>query len=134
MFSKIMAIFMCIISSLPAPLSQFFSEATLKYELSQGFYESPYIVRPLEDVTVNGISVDEYVIVIPENDNVLYRYAAETLNKELHKACGKSIPVENDGDKKTFIINEMLYDTDLFSLKVENGNVYISGSSSVGIS
>ena len=55
MVAKIIAIIMCMASFLPAPFTQFFSEMELKYELSQGNYESPYIVRPLEDVTVETL-------------------------------------------------------------------------------
>lgn len=135
MFSKIIAIIMCIVSVLPAPLSQFFSEMELKYELSQGNFESPYIVRPLNDITVNGVSVDEYIIVTPDcEDGTLYSNAAQTLQNEFYKACGKKIDVAENSTKKAFIISENLNITDSFSLKVENGNVYITGSSHVGIS
>ncbi len=135
MFSQIIAVMMCIISLLPAPLSQLFSEVTLKYELSQGNYESPYIIRPLADITVNGISVDEYVIVTPDTtEGSLYFNAAETLNKEFHKACGKDIAVVENSYDKAFVINENLSDADIFSIKVENGVVYITGSSDIGIS
>ncbi len=135
MFSQIIAVFMCIVSMLPAPLSQFFSESVLKYELSQGNYESPYIVRPLSDITVNGVSVDEYIIVTPDSaEDSLYFNAAKTLNNEFHKACGKEIAITEDAADKCFIISEALTDTDSFSLKVENGNVYITGSTKTGIS
>lgn len=134
MCSKIIAIIMCLASFLPAPFTQFFSEMELKYELSQGNYESPYIIRPLEDITVNGVSVDNYVIVIPEGENALFANAAQTFNNELHKACGKEIAVTENAVEKAFIINATLNDSASFSLKVENGNVYITGSSIVGIS
>lgn len=134
MIAKIIAIIMCMASFLPAPFTQFFSEMELKYELSQGNYESPYIVRPLEDVTVNGVSVDGYVIVIPDDDNALYVNAAHTLNNELNKACGKKLSVTENTAEKAFVINAQLNNSDRFSLKVENGNVYITGGSTVGIS
>ena len=134
MVAKIIAIIMCMASFLPAEFTLFFSEMELKYELSQGNYESPYIVRPLEDVTVNGESVDGYVIVIPDDNNALYVNAAETLNKELHKACGKKLNVTENAGEKAFVINAQLNNSALFSINVENGNVYITGSSTVGIS
>ena len=134
MVAKIIAIIMCMASLLPAEFTLFFSEMELKYELSQGNYESPYIVRPLEDVSVNGESVDGYVIVIPDDNNALYVNAAETLNKELHKACGKKLSVTENATEKAFVINTQLNNSDLFSIKVENSNVYITGSSTVGIS
>ncbi len=135
MFSQIIAVFMCIVSCLPAPLAQFFSESVLKYELSQGNYESPYIVRPLEEITVNGVSIDEYCIVIPDRtEDSLYFNAAETLNNEIHKACGKEIAITQAAAEKCFIISEALSDTDSFSLRVENGNIYITGSTKTGIS
>ena len=135
MFSQIMAIFMCIISMLPAPLSQLFSEAELKYELSKGSYESPYIVRPLEDITVNGISVDEYIVVVPDmTDGSIYSLAAEALSKEFHKATGKDIAKTESASDKAFVINEELNASDIFTIKVENGTVYITGSENVGIS
>ncbi|MBE6716686.1 MAG: hypothetical protein E7573_07175 [Ruminococcaceae bacterium] len=135
MFSQIIAVFMCIVSCLPAPLSQFFSESVLKYELSQGSYESPYIVRPLDGITVNGVSIDEYCVVTPDSTEAsLYFNAAKTLNNEFHKACGKEIAITETAAEKSFIISTALSDTDSFNLRVENGNVYITGSTKTGIS
>lgn len=62
MFSRIIAVIMCIFSVFSAPFSQFFTKAELKNELAKGSYESPYIVRPLNGITVNGISLDEYSV------------------------------------------------------------------------
>ena len=76
MFSRIIAVLMSIVSVLTAPFSLLFSEAELKAELARGNYESPYIVRPLDGITVNGISVDEYCVITPEGDeNGLYAAA-----------------------------------------------------------
>lgn len=132
MFSRIVAVIMCIVSAFTAPFSQLLSKAELKTELAKGCYESPYIVRPLNEITVNGVAVDEYSVAAPQG--TLYSNAAETLCNELYKACGKRIAVAENAASKAFIINEMLNDTDFFSLKVENGNVYITGSSKAGIS
>lgn len=135
MFSRIIAVIMCIISVFTASFSQFFSELELKNELAKGNYESPYIIRPLDGITVNGVSVDEYSVVTPDCENgTLYSNAAQTLCDELYKACGKKIAAAENADQKAFIINEALNDTDSFSLKVENGNIYITGSSGAGIS
>lgn len=122
---------MCVVSVFTTPFSLLFSEAELKIELAKGNYESPYIVRPLDEITVNGVSIDEYSVVSPQGD--LYSNAAETLCDEFYKACGKRID-SSDSEEKAFIINETLNNTDSFSLKVKNGNVYISGSSGAGIS
>ena len=132
MFSKIIAVIMSIVSVFSIPFSQFISKTELRTELAKGNYESPYIVRPLDSITVNGISVEEYSIVSAIGD--LYSNAAKTLCDEIYKACGQIISVAENIDKKAFIINESLNDTDIFSLKVENGNVYITGSSKSGIS
>lgn len=132
MFSKITAIIMSIFSFLSAPFSQLFSEIELKSELAKGNFESPYIVRPLEKITVNGVSIDEYGVIVPEGD--LYTYAAETLINELYKACGIKIDTSESTTEKSFIINEALNETDSFSLRVENGSIYISGSKGTGIS
>ena len=132
MFAKITAILMSIFSLLSAPFSQLFSGIELKAELAKGNYESPYILRPLDGITVNGVSIDEYCVVAPEGD--LYTFAAETLINELYKACGVKIAVNNGATEKAFIINETLKEDDSFSLSVENGNVYISGSKCTGIS
>lgn len=132
MFSKIIAVIMSILSVFTAPISQFFSEAELKIELSKGGYESPYIVRPLEDITVNGVSVDEYSVVAP--NGTLYSNAAQALCDKIYKACGKKIATSENTAEKAFIINEGLNNTDLFSLRVENGNIYITGCSRAGIS
>lgn len=132
MLSRIIAVVMCIVTAFAAPFSQLFSEAELKRELAKGNYESPYIVRPLDGITVNGISVDEYSVVSAEG--ALYSNAAQTLCNEIYKACGKRITAAEKAERKAFIIEEALNDTDSFSLKVENGNVYIKGSRGAGIS
>ncbi len=132
MFSHIIAFIMCIVSVFTAPFSQLFSELELKNELTKGNYESPYIVRPLNGITVNGVSLDEYSVIAPQG--TLYSSAAQTLCDEFYKACGKKIAVAESAAQNAFIINAVLNDTDSFSLKVENGIVYITGSSGAGIS
>ncbi len=132
MFSRIFAVIMCIISFFTTPFSQISYKTDLKKELSKGNFESPYIVRPLSDITVNGVSVDEYSIITP--DGVLYSNAEETLCDEFYKACGKKMGTTEKATENSFIIDETLHDTDTFSLKVENGNVYIKGSVTAGIS
>ncbi len=132
MFSRIISALMVVISFLTAPFSQAFSKIELKNELAKGNYESPYIVRPFEEITVNGVSVDEYSVVAP--DGILYENAAETLCDELYKACGVKLDVTDKADSKSFIINETINDTDSFNLNVEDDKVYITGSSTVGIS
>lgn len=134
MFARVFALIMSIISFFTAPFSQTFSKWELKRDLSKGGYESPYIVRALEDITVNGISVEDYTVVIPDAGGELYQKAAETLCDKLYEACGKEISVSQKAEDKAFIINEKLNDTDVFNLKVENGKVYITGSSEAGIS
>lgn len=131
MLSRIIAVFMSIISVFTAMFSQVISGAEFKNEISKGNYESPYIVRPLEDVTVNGVSIDEYTVFAP--DGALYENAADTLIDELYKACGKKI-AETSATSKAFIINEDLNETADFSLEVKNGNVVITGSAVTGIS
>lgn len=131
MLSRIIAFMMCIVSFFTAPFSLLFSEAELKIQLAKGSYESPYIVRPLEEITVNGVSLDGYSVVSPEG--TLYSNAAQTLCNEIYKACGRKIAA-SESSSKAFIINETLNDEDIFSLKVENGNIYITGCSGAGIS
>ena len=131
MFTKIIAIIMSVFSALSAPFAQLFSEPKLKSELAKGSYESPFIVRPLDEITVNGEAVEEYGIIVP--DGALYEYAAETLCNEIYKSCGIKIKAVENAEK-AFVINETLSENDSFSLKVENGNIYITGSSKVGIS
>ena len=135
MFTKIIAIIMSVFSALSAPFAQLFSEPKLKSELAKGSYESPYIlrfiVRPLDEITVNGKAVEEYGIIVP--DGALYENAADTLCDEIYKACGIKIKTAENAEK-AFVINETLSENDSFSLKVENGNIYITGSSKVGIS
>ena len=132
MFSRIIAVILSIFSVFTAPFSQLFSEIELKSELSKGNYESPYVVRPLEEITVNGTSLDEYCVISPDGE--LYSNAAKTLCNELYKTCGKSIKTAKASDEKAFVIDETLNNSNIFSLKVQNGNVYIKGSSEVGIS
>ncbi len=129
--SRIIAVIMSIFSVFSGLFSQFFSEIELKNELAKGNYESPCIVRPLEDITVNGVSIDGYSVIAP--DGALYSNAAETLCDEVYETCGKKI-YTSENDSKAFIINKNLNDTDNFNLKVENGNIYITGSTTVGIS
>ena len=135
MFSRIIAVIMCVVSVFTTPFSQVSSKMELKSELKKGNYESPYIVRPLDEITVNSVSVDEYSIVIPNGElDTVYSNAAETLQNEIYKACGTKIAITENAVKKAFIINEALNVSDSFSLKVENGNIYITGSSNIGIS
>ncbi len=136
MFKQIIAFLMCIIFGTSAPTDfTLFSELKMKSELSKGNYESPYIVRPLDCITVNGISIDEYTIVTPEREqDTLYTNAAQTLCDEIYKACGKKLDITKKAAQKAFIINEELNGADSFSLKAENGNIYITGSSKAGIS
>ena len=131
MIAKLIAIIMCIVSVFPGPVPMFFSEMELKYELSQGNYESPYIVRPLTEITVNGISIDEYSISAPEGD--IFTLAAEALNNEIHKALGRKISVGNNTEK-TFVISSELNSDDTFTLTVKDGNIFITGSVNIGIS
>ena len=131
MISKIIAVFMSFVSALTPLFTQITSEIELKNELSKGNYESPYIVRPLDEITVNGVSIDEYSVVSP--DGLLYENAVETLCDELYEVSGKKIS-ESNSQKNVFVINETLNNDDTFTLKVENGNVYINGSENVGIS
>ena len=131
MSSRIIAALMSFISVITGLFSQFGTEIQFKNELSKENYESPYIVRPLDDITVNGVSIDGYSVVAP--DGALYENAADTLCDELYEACGKKIPAADKADK-AFIIAQELNNTDTFTLKVENGNVYISGSEKTGIS
>lgn len=132
MFSQILAVIMSIISVFTTPFSLISSQIQLKSEISKGNYESPYIVRPLSDITVNGVSVDEYSVVT--SDGTLYTDAAETLSDEIYENCGKKVEASEKASEKAFIITEDLNDEDTFSLKVENGNVYITGSENAGIS
>ncbi len=135
MFSRIIAVIMSIVSVFSAPFSQFLAKTELKNELAKGNYESPYIIRPLDGITVNGVSLDEYSVVIPDCENdTLYSNAAETLCDKLYEACGKKISVTENASEKNFIIEENPNDADSFNLKVKNGNVYIKGSSKTGIS
>ena len=129
--SRIISVIMSIVTFFTPLFSQFFSEAELKSELAKGNYESPYIVRPLEEITVNGVSVDGYPVIAP--DGMLYKNASETLRDEIYEVSGINLNTENNSTQ-AFIINEALNDTDSFSLKVENGNVYITGSMNCGIS
>ena len=135
MFSRIITAIMCIVSFLTTPFTQISDKTDLKKELAKGNYESPYIVRPLDEITVNDASIDEYSIVIPDcADNTLYSNAAQTLCSEIYKACGQKIVTTENDVSKAFIIEEKLNDTEDFSIKVENGNIYITGSSEIGIS
>lgn len=131
MLETFMAIIMTIVSVLPAPVQLFFSETQLKHELSKGSYESPYIERQLDDITVNGVSIESFRISAPEG--AIYERASETLTDELYKASGKTVASQEESEK-AFIFEEALSDTDSFTLRAENGNVYISGSVNTGIS
>ena len=105
MFSRILAIIMCIASFFTTPFSQISAKAELKNELEKGNYESPYIVRPLDEITINGVSVDEYSVVMPDSDcGVLFSDAVETLCDEIHKACGKEIVTTREFRQNAFIL------------------------------
>ena len=135
MFLQIISFVMSLFTILTVPASQFNIKSELKKELSKGNYESPYIVRPLDDITVNGISVDEYSVIISDSSkNDLLINAAETLCNEIYDACGKKPSIEEKADVRSFIINSELNESNVFTLKVENGNVYLSSGNKVGIS
>ena len=132
MFSKIIALLMSFISVFTAPMSQFIDASQLKNQLAKGNYESPYIIRPLEDITINGVSFENYSIIAADGE--LFTNAAQTLSAELYKVCGKRINAHNKNSDKAFIIEESLNETEVFSIRIENSNVYIKGSKNIGIS
>ncbi len=131
MFEKIIAIILSALSVLFAPFTQTYDAAELKIQLAKGNYESPYIVRPLADITVGGVSIDEYRIV--KADGALFANAVNALANEIYKATGKKMATSKKDVDKAFVICENLHDTDTFTLKVENGKVFITGSANVGI-
>ncbi len=131
MFSRLIAMLMSIFTVFSASFTQMSAKTELKNELAKGNYESPYIVRQLEEITVNGVPVEEYSVISPEGD--LYSNAAQTLCDEIYKACGKRLDAAENASK-AFVIRDAPDDGDRFSLKVENGNVYITGSKKAGIS
>lgn len=124
---------MCIVSFFTAPFSQAFDKTELKIDLSKGNYESPYIKRHLSDITVNGVSVDEYCVVDPEG-GAIFSNATDTLQNEIYKSSGKELEKSKKDSDKAFIIETSFYDTDLFTLRVENGKIYIKGNNASGIS
>lgn len=132
MFEKIIAIMLTALSVLFAPFVQTYDATELKIQLAKGNYESPYIVRPLDDITVNGVSIDEYRVV--KADGAIFDNAVQTLGNEIHKATGKKIAVAKKDVDKAFVICETLHDANTFTLKVESGKVYITGSKNIGIS
>lgn len=132
MFSKIFAFFMSIIAVFTAPFSQIGAEIDLKNEIRKGNFESPYVVRPVQAVTVNGFSVEDFLIVAPDGE--LYDLAAKTFQNEIHRVSGKEIGISDKDEDKAIIIEEALYDEDIFTLRVSNGNIYIKGSINTGIS
>lgn len=132
MFTRIIAILMSIISAFSVPFSQISDEAKLKKELSKGNFESPYIARVLDGITVNGVPAEEYGVVAPDGE--IFANAAQTLCNEFYKACGKEIAVIGESASKAFIIEKTLNETDAFRLEVKNGSVYITGSCGAGIS
>ncbi|MBO5858835.1 MAG: hypothetical protein J6R20_03585 [Clostridia bacterium] len=132
MFSRIIAILLSLISVLTTPLSQFSTASQLKSELKKGNYESPYIERALDSVTVNGISVENCGIVFPEGK--IYEKAVQTLCDELYKVSGKQIEAAPKSSDNAFIIEESVDESETFRIKVKNGNVYIKGSLYAGIS
>lgn len=129
MFEKLVAIIMSVVSFFTAPFSQIFSGFELQSELSKGNYESPYIVRELEDITVNGISAENFSVSFA--DMPVYEIAAQTLADEIYESSGKRI---KSSDESAFVISEKLYDEPLFTVEVKNGKVVVTGSAVTGIS
>ena len=124
MISRITSVIMSIVSFFSALFPQIYNEIGFKSELAKGNYESPYIVRPLDEITVNGVSIEGYTVVSP--DGALYENAADTLCDELYEVSGTKIE-SGSAVANAFVINESNADSDTFTLKVENGNVYITG-------
>lgn len=128
---------MFVVSTLFPQLGELYSKAKLKSELALGYYESHYIVSPLTDITINGISVDEYAIVTPDlTEGTLFGDAVQTLSDGLHRACGKHLKISQDNAPKAFIIGEILdgAGADEFRLAVSEGNITVTGGANVGIS
>ncbi len=136
-FSRITAAIMFIFSVIVSPFAELFSEAKLNTELAAGCYESPYIVRPLTDIRINGVSVDKYVIVTPDSaEGTLYGDAARTLSDGLYKVCAKRLKISEDAASRALVIGETASGScaDEFRLTVSEGNLRITGGSNVGIS
>lgn len=129
MFEKIIAIIMSVVSVFTAPFSQIFSGVELKNELSKGNYESPYISRPLEKITVNGISIDEFSI--NAYDFPIYENAAQTFADEVYEMSGQKLKSESD---KFIYVAELLDSDPVFTLFVRGDSVSVMGSSAIGIS
>ena len=129
MFEKIIAIIMSVVSVFTAPFSQIFSGVELKNELSKGNYESPYISRPLEKITINGISIDEFSI--NAYDFPIYENAAQTFADEVYEMSGQKLKSESD---KFIYVAELLDSDPVFTLAVRGDSVSVMGSSSIGIS
>ncbi|MBR5496569.1 MAG: hypothetical protein IKV76_01130 [Clostridia bacterium] len=130
MIKKIIAIVLSVAVVIGAVIIGLdFPELKLKSELAKGNYESPYIVRPLETITVNGVSVDECAVSCPEGE--LFANAAEALGDEIYKVSGKKLA---DNGSDVFVIEEDLYDDDTFTVRVADGKVYVKGSKNAGIS
>lgn len=60
--------------------------------LSKDSCESPYIVRSLDGITVNGVSIDEYPVVPPQEiivknfSNLLFGNLSVSKNKTISKS------------------------------------------------
>lgn len=134
MFSRIVSVFMFIFSILSAPFVQSFEAMELKTALAKGSYESPYIVRPLTDLTVNGVSIDNYGIVLADGaQGVLYDNAAQSLSDAFYKVCGKRMQSAKEAQGAVFIIQPAAENTDTFCLEVKDAKVCITGSTKTGI-
>lgn len=133
LFKGIIAILVCIAIIFGVAFALSFSELQYKNLISEGNYESPYISRPMEKITVNGVSIEELSVVVSSEDEV-YTLASDTLCEELYTCCGKSLQSAKEDGKNTFVIEKKLYSEDKFTLTVKNGKVYIKGSESTGIS
>lgn len=87
----------------------------------------------IKNLTVSGIPIAEYVILIPANADECVRFAASELSDFIRQACGVTLPIVTEASSaKVFeLIPAQNSDTELgeegFSVSVASGKVSING-------
>lgn len=106
-------------------------------EVPKRAYESTYIVRPLTDITFNGVSIkDGFAIVTPDTEaGTLYGDAALALQDGICDVSGIELGLINKSNSPAFVISDSLNSDapNEFSLTVNAYKITVTGGSDIGI-
>ncbi len=102
------------------------------YPVADTVYHEGYRIKHL---TLGGVDVSEYTVVLTENVNENARFAAGELVRLIKKACGATVEVsESAGEHNIYfaVTDDEAFGTEGFEYSVKDGNVYFTGARARG--